>query len=165
MWEIAYIGIGSNLGRKTENCLRAVEMMGRIPGCGLMEHSDLYRSSPVGVEGQEWFVNGVASLGSSISAQKLLTELLAVERAMGRIRKGHWEPRIIDLDILMYGREVIHEADLRVPHPLMHLRRFVLVPMAALAPDLVHPGLGLSMGELLKQLPEDDQVVTLIGAE
>ena len=77
---IAYIGIGSNLGKKVANCLNAIEMLGKIPGCELMEHSNLYRSSPVGVEGQDWYVNGVASIGSSISAEALLSDLLSIEK-------------------------------------------------------------------------------------
>jgi 2-amino-4-hydroxy-6-hydroxymethyldihydropteridine diphosphokinase len=79
---------------------------------------------------------------------------------MGRIRRSHWESRIIDLDILTYGGEIIEEANLTVPHPFMHLRRFVLVPMVELAPDLVHPVIGLPMRELLEKIPGDGQIVT-----
>jgi 2-amino-4-hydroxy-6-hydroxymethyldihydropteridine diphosphokinase len=78
---------------------------------------------------------------------------------MGRVRTQRWASRIIDLDILLFGEEVINKEDLKIPHPLMHLRRFVLVPMAQIAPDLIHPSFGMSMEELLKRLPEDGQEV------
>jgi 2-amino-4-hydroxy-6-hydroxymethyldihydropteridine diphosphokinase len=160
----AYIGIGSNLGDKRNNCLKALEMLGEIPGCELIGHSDLYLTSPVGVEDQDWYVNGVASISAGISAQELLKELLAIESVMGRIRNKEirWASRIIDLDILVFGGEIIREKNLIVPHPLMHVRRFVLEPIVELAPDLIHPSLGVSMTELLQKLPENGQVVSRI---
>jgi 2-amino-4-hydroxy-6-hydroxymethyldihydropteridine diphosphokinase len=87
--------------------------------------------------------------------------LLTIEQDMGRIRRKRWESRIIDLDLLLYGRELINEKNLTVPHPLMHVRRFVLVPLVELEPNLTHPSLGLTMSELLAQLPEDGQEVGL----
>ena len=155
-----YIGIGSNLGDRQGNCLRAVERMDRITGCRITGCSDWFLTKPVGVEGQEWYVNGVASLATDISPQDLLKRLLAIEEDMGRVRRERWGPRNIDLDILLFGREIIQELNLTIPHPRMHLRRFVLEPITQLAPDLVNPALGLSMKELLEQLPEDDQIVT-----
>jgi 2-amino-4-hydroxy-6-hydroxymethyldihydropteridine diphosphokinase len=163
----AYIGIGSNLGDKRNNCFEALGMLGQIPDCELITHSDLYLTKPVGVEDQDWYVNSVASISTSISAQKLLKDLLGIETRMGRIRhnKERWASRIIDLDILVFGKEIIHEKNLIVPHPLMHVRRFVLEPIVDLAPDLIHPSLGLSMAELLQRLPEDGQVVNRIGGQ
>ena len=158
----AYIGIGSNLGEKQENCLEAVERMGKMLDCRITGRSDWYLTKPVGVEDQDWFVNGVASLTTEISPQVLLRRVMDIEADMGRVRRERWGPRIIDLDILLFGQEIIHEKNLKVPHPLMHLRRFVLEPLAELVPDLIHPSLGLSMMELLRRLPDDGQVVTLI---
>jgi len=155
-----YIGIGSNLGDKRRNCLKAIEMIGQIPGCELTGRSDWYLTKPVGVKEQDWYVNGVASISTTMSAQDLLGRLLAIEADMGRVRKQRWESRIIDLDILLFGHEILNEENLTIPHPLMHLRRFVLVPMSRLNPDLVHPSLGVSMAELLRNIPEDNQVVT-----
>jgi len=154
-----YIGIGSNLGDKPHNCLRAIEKINQIPGSKLARLSDLYLTKPVGVKGQDWYMNGVASITASMSAEKLLNHLITIEEDMGRIRKEHWAARIIDLDILLYGHEIIHKENLKVPHPLMHLRRFVLVPMVQLASDLIHPSFGLTMAELLRKLPEDGQTV------
>jgi len=158
----AYIGIGSNLGEKTDNCLKAVTLMNRMIGCTVIERSNLYRTAPVGVEGQGWYANGVASLSTNLSARELLKNLLFIESEMGRVRRKKWESRIIDLDILIFGNEIIDENNLQIPHPLMHTRRFVLAPMVDVAPDLIHPSLGLSMTELLHRLPNDDQVVRTI---
>ena len=98
-----------------------------------------------------------------MSAQDLLGRLLAIEADMGRIRKQRWESRIIDLDILLFGHEILNEEDLTIPHPLMHLRRFVLVPMVSLAPDVVHPVLGKTMVELLAGVPKKAQTVVPMG--
>lgn len=164
MAKTAYIGIGSNLGDKINNCLEAVVRIDEISGCRVTAQSGFYRTQPVGVKGQDWYVNGVIVLSADISAQNLLKSLLAIEIDMGRERKRKWDSRIIDLDILLFGEEVIAEKGLQVPHPLMHLRRFVLVPMVSLAPDLVHPVLRKSMAELLVDSPKKEQSVILIGA-
>ncbi len=163
MTKTAYIGVGSNLGDKINNCLEAVVRIDEISGCRVTAQSDFYRTQPVGVEGQDWYVNGVIVLSSDIPAQDLLKGLLAIEVDMGRERKRKWDSRVIDLDILLFGAEVISEKGLQVPHPLMHLRRFVMVPMVSLAPDLVHPVLRKSMAELLVDSPEKDQSVVPMG--
>lgn len=160
----AYIGIGSNLGDPENNCLEAVDRIGRIPSCKVTRVSRMYRTEPVGVNGQEWYLNCVAEISSGISAKRLMERLLAIEKDMGRVREGgRWQARIIDLDILMFGMELIHEDNLTVPHPLMHRRRFVIVPMVDLAPDLIHPSLGKSMSELLQEIPGDGQEVKPLG--
>ncbi len=157
MAKTVYIGIGSNLGDKPDNCLRAIDRIDRIPGCKIEARSGFYRTEPVGVEEQDWFVNGVISLSADISARHLLNGLLAIEAHMGRERKKKWDPRIIDLDILLFGQDVIDEKDLAIPHPLMHLRKFVLVPMVQFAPDLIHPVSGSTMARLLDDLPGEGQ--------
>ena len=163
MTKIAYIGVGSNLGNKINNCLEAVVRIDEISGCRVTAQSDFYRTQPVGVKGQDWYVNGVIVLSADIPARDLLKGLLAIEVDMGRERKRKWDSRIIDLDILLFGAEVISEKGLQVPHPLMHLRRFVLAPMVSLAPDLVHPVLKKSMAELLVDSPKKDQSVVPMG--
>jgi 2-amino-4-hydroxy-6-hydroxymethyldihydropteridine diphosphokinase len=115
------------------------------------------------VEDQDWYVNGVISISTALPAQELLKSLLGIEAAMGRKRKEKWGPRVIDLDILLYGQSIIEEKNLTVPHPLMHLRRFVLVPLVELAPNLIHPVLEEPMVDLLQQIPESDQAVTPLG--
>jgi 2-amino-4-hydroxy-6-hydroxymethyldihydropteridine diphosphokinase len=155
----AYIGIGSNLEGKRHNCLTAVERVEQIPGAALTGRSDWYLTRPVGVKGQDWYVNGVVSISTKIPPRDLLGRLLAIESDMGRVRRKRWESRIIDLDILLYGHEIIKEEDLTVPHPLMHLRKFVLVPLVQLAPDLIHPSLGVTMAELLRRMTNNGQEV------
>ena len=155
----AYIGIGSNLGDRMKHCTGALERISRIPGCVLSGVSRWYRTKPVGVAGQEWYLNGAAALDAGIPRRGLLKALLDVEAEMGRVRKERWESRIIDLDILLFGSEVIDEAGLTLPHPRMHLRRFALVPLTELAPGLIHPVLGVRLEELLRGLPEGDQTV------
>ena len=163
MTKTVYIGVGSNLGDKIKNCLGAVVRIDEISGCRVTAQSGFYRTQPVGVKGQAWYVNGVIVLSADIPAQDLLKSLLAIEIDMGRERKRKWDSRIIDLDILLFGEEVISEKGLQVPHPLMHLRRFVLAPMVSLAPDLVHPVLGKSMAELLADAPKKNQSVIPMG--
>jgi 2-amino-4-hydroxy-6-hydroxymethyldihydropteridine diphosphokinase len=155
----AYIGIGSNLGDRYQNCLKAIEMMREIPGCGISALSGWYLTQPIGVTGQEWYVNGAAAVSMTGTAEELLDRLLSIEKFMGRVRSRKWEPRVIDLDILLFGKEMIDADDLRIPHPLMHLRRFVLAPLAEIAPDVIHPRLGLSILELLRGLPKEDSEV------
>ena len=157
--ESAYIGIGSNIGHKIDNCKKAISLMGRLEGCSVRLQSPFYRTEPVGVEGQDTFVNGVVCVDTDLSAASLLKQLLKIETDMGRVRLKKWDARVIDLDILLFGVRVINKPDLIVPHPLMHLRRFVLTPLLQIAPDLIHPVLRKSMQELAGSLSGDGQAV------
>jgi 2-amino-4-hydroxy-6-hydroxymethyldihydropteridine diphosphokinase len=159
MSKTAYIAIGSNLGHRALNCRQAVERMALNQGCRVIAQSGLFRTEPVGVHDQDWYVNGVVAVATDMPPRPLLETLLAIEAAMGRERKEKWAARIIDLDILLYGQTVIEEADLKIPHPFMHVRRFVMVPMNRLAPQLVHPVLQRTMAEILAGLPEEGQAV------
>ena len=155
---LAYIGIGSNLGEKVENCRRAIEAIGsdarnRVVGC-----SRLFRTEPVGKKDQEWFINGVAAVETAMSPRELLEFLLAVEKKMGRNRIERWGPRIIDLDILFFGDRVLNEKGLQIPHPRLHERRFVMVPLKDIAPDLVHPIFQRTVSQILGELNATDEV-------
>jgi 2-amino-4-hydroxy-6-hydroxymethyldihydropteridine diphosphokinase len=116
----------------------------------------------VGIKDQDRFVNGVAYLDARISARELLGRLLSIEAAMGRVRGEKWGPRLIDLDLLLCGMDILEEPDLKIPHPQMHRRRFVLVPLAEVAPEVIHPIMNKRVSQILRELEEDDQEVVLL---
>ena len=155
---IAYIGVGSNLGDKILNCRYAIEEMSQLPECQVTGCSSLFKTEPEGVTGQDWYINCVSQLKTALGPFQLIKALLSIEHAMGRKRRRRWEARIIDLDILLFGQEVIQSPDLVIPHPLLHKRRFVLEPLAQLAPHLVHPVLKLTIRHLLNGLPAGPSV-------
>jgi 2-amino-4-hydroxy-6-hydroxymethyldihydropteridine diphosphokinase len=134
---LAYVGLGANLADR-EGTIRAA--VAELPD--VVAVSTLRETDPVGITDQPRFLNGVAALETNLTPRELLDVLLAVERRLGRERLERWGPRTIDLDLLLYGDEVIDEEGLTVPHPRLHERRFVLEPLADLAPSLVVPGLG-----------------------
>jgi 2-amino-4-hydroxy-6-hydroxymethyldihydropteridine diphosphokinase len=138
----AYIGIGSNLDRPSERVNAAFEALTRLPATRLVKRSSLYRSEPQGHREQPDFVNAVAALESELSAASLLKELHDIEARAGRERSFANAPRTLDLDLLLYGDACIEEPGLIVPHPRMHQRAFVLVPLLEIAPSVSIPGLG-----------------------
>ena len=158
----AYIGIGSNLGDKISNCRCAIEQMSQLPGCQVSACSSLFKTEPEGVTEQDWYINCVSRLTTVLSPFQLIKALLSVERAMGRRRRRRWEARIIDLDILLFGQEIIRAHNLVIPHPLLHERRFVLEPLAQLAPETMHPVLKVTIRHLLNGLPRGPSV-ELVG--
>lgn len=121
--------------------------------------SEFYRTQPVGYTEQDWFVNAAALVETEMRPQDLLIRLLGIEEKMGRIRTIKWGPRLIDLDLLFYDNVVIREEDFSIPHPFLDQRRFVLVPLADVAPDWAHPLTGLTTVEMLDSLDETDQEV------
>jgi 2-amino-4-hydroxy-6-hydroxymethyldihydropteridine diphosphokinase len=148
---IAYIGLGANLGDREENLRAALELLGKL---GPLRVSSFRETDPVGVTEQPRFVNAVAELETDLGAGALLQQLLEIERELGRdrSREERWGPRTIDLDILLYGNEVIEEPGLTVPHPRLAERRFVLEPLHELAPDLALPD-GRRIRDLLPNPP------------
>jgi 2-amino-4-hydroxy-6-hydroxymethyldihydropteridine diphosphokinase len=155
----AYIALGSNMGDRELNLLRAVAEIGRLHDCKVTGLSPFYETSPVGVTDQSSFYNAVLRLHTAYSPHELLERLLHIETAVfGRTRTIHWGPRRIDLDLLLHGGAKIADDSLVVPHPRMAERRFVLRPLCDLAPDLVHPLLGRTVTELLAELQSDETV-------
>jgi 2-amino-4-hydroxy-6-hydroxymethyldihydropteridine diphosphokinase len=140
----AYIGLGSNLGERELAIRRALEEIGGAGTTSILRVSSLRETDPVGYQDQPKFLNGVAAVSTTAPPRELLRLLLEIERRLGRDRDGvpAGGPRTIDLDLLLYGEEVVAEPGLEVPHPRLHERRFVLEPLAELAPDLVVPGRG-----------------------
>jgi len=143
IWQPAYIGLGSNLQDPRVQVLRACAALRALPATRLVRHSPLYRSKPFGPVPQPDFINAVAGLLTQLDARALLAELLALERSLGRpAERERWGPRVIDLDLLVYGRERREEPGLTLPHRGIVERNFVLYPLCDLAPDLDVPGLG-----------------------
>ena len=158
----AYIALGSNLGDRELNLLRAVAEVGRLPNSRVTALSPFYETSPVGTVKQDSFYNAVLKLSTRLDASSLLAHLLRIEdETFKRVRTVRQGPRRIDLDLLLHGERVINEENLIVPHPRLAERRFVLQPLCDIAPDLVHPLIGKSMHELLASLISDETVVKL----
>lgn len=158
---LAYIGIGSNLGDKLENCRRAIAGIVSDGRNRFVRRSPFYRTEPVGKKDQDWFVNGVLLVDTCLNPRELLDFLLALEKEMGRVRKERWGPRVIDLDILLYGEEILEGKGLQIPHPSLHERRFVLIPLREIAPDLKHPKLGKTVSQILTELEGKEKVFLL----
>ncbi|MBA5639082.1 2-amino-4-hydroxy-6-hydroxymethyldihydropteridine diphosphokinase [Duganella sp. LX20W] len=138
---IAYVGIGANLGDARANVADAIERLRRLPDCTLLGASGQYRTAPIDSSGDD-YVNAVASISTTLDAESLLQALHGIEQAHGRERPYRNAPRTLDLDLLLYGDQQIASPTLTVPHPRMTERAFVLVPLLALAPEVVIPGRG-----------------------
>jgi len=139
----AWIGLGSNLRDPRAQIGTAIVALSRLQQSELVRQSSLYRSAPWGLADQPEFVNAVVQIDTSLSPQQLMQALLAIEQDFGRQRSGpRWGPRILDLDMLLYADRIIDEPGLRVPHPHLRERAFVLLPLAEISPDLQVPGLG-----------------------
>jgi len=146
----AYVGLGANLGDPVAAIRGACTALDSLPETRLIACSRLYRSAPVGVSGQPDYINAVAALETGLSAQSLLAAMMDIEADNGRTRDFHMAPRTLDMDLLLHGDARIAEPQLQVPHPRMHLRAFVLAPLAELAPALEIPGIGRVMDLLPK---------------
>jgi 2-amino-4-hydroxy-6-hydroxymethyldihydropteridine diphosphokinase len=139
---LAYVGLGANLGSREETLRRAVELLADADRMEVLAVSRLRETDPVGVVDQPPFLNGAVEVDTTRTPRELLDLLLEIERSLGRVREERWGPRTVDLDLLVYGDEVVDEPGLRVPHPRLHERRFALEPLADLDPELHLPGRG-----------------------
>lgn len=156
---LAYIGIGSNLDDPQWQVSHAFELLDELPGCHVLARSSLYQSAPFGDVPQDDFVNAVAELETAVPADILLACLKEIERFQGRDPHAErWGPRVIDLDILLYGKQEIDLPELQIPHPGIAERNFVLLPLREIAADLVIPGLGpvaeLAIDELMPPISQ-----------
>ncbi len=152
------MGIGSNEGDPVTNCLDSIERISSLKDVTVLRRSSLYRTEPVGFTEQDWFINCVAEIKTLQTPHILMQMLQHIEIEMGRTRNKRGGPRIIDLDILLYGQEVIGGENLSIPHPELHLRRFVLVPLNEIASYAIHPVFGVSIKGLLDRLEDKSRV-------
>jgi 2-amino-4-hydroxy-6-hydroxymethyldihydropteridine diphosphokinase len=150
----AYVALGSNLGDPAANVRAGFEALAMMRDTRLAAISSLYRNPPVGYADQPDFVNAVAKIETGLEPRALLDALLAIERRFGRVRDFPNAPRTLDLDIVLYASDTVDEPGLTIPHPRMHERAFVVVPLAEIAPDLVVPGHG-SVSGLVRQVGAD----------
>ena len=154
--------MGSNLGDKAARISSSLEALDRLPETRLVRASRFYQTEPVGKTDQDWFVNAAALIETGLSPRALLEALLSIENRAGRVRTEKWGPRLIDLDLLFYDDLIIEEEGLVVPHPYMPERRFVLAPLSEVAPDWVHPVLGLTPAEMLARAPVQGQEAAVL---
>jgi 2-amino-4-hydroxy-6-hydroxymethyldihydropteridine diphosphokinase len=165
MKHIAYIGMGSNVGKKLLRCREAISEILKIDHNKLLVQSSFYKTEPLGYAAQDWFINGVIKIETGLTAHELLGSLKAIEARLGRRETFRWGPRAIDLDLLFYDEEQIQTDELHVPHPLLHKRQFVLVPLAEIDFSLLHPVLKKTVQELSSELEDDQGVEKLSSPE
>ena len=162
----ALIALGSNLGDRLDNLLAGVRAIAQTEGVDIVAVSQLYETAPVGgPDDQGAFLNAALLARTTVPADALLARLHEIEAGQERERVVHWGPRTLDLDLLVYGELVSDDPALLVPHPRQHERRFVLVPVCDVAPDLVHPRLGRTMRDLLADLPVEPGDLTAVSTD
>jgi 2-amino-4-hydroxy-6-hydroxymethyldihydropteridine diphosphokinase len=149
----AFLALGSNLGDRLEHLRAALRALEALPGTRVKNTSRIFETEPVGGPDQQGaYLNAVVQIETRLKPQELLKEVLEIERSRGRVRTTRWGPRTLDLDVLLYGTQVIHLDHLTVPHPRLHERAFVLEPLHDLAPDLEIPGLGITVAALRERV-------------
>lgn len=152
------------MGRKKENIRQALELLAGESGISLVRVAPLYKTDPVGCQEQDWFLNTVAEIETGLPPRELLAALMRIESRLGRRRTVRWGPRVIDLDILLYGETAVCDPDLEIPHPRLEERAFVVVPLARLHPDMILPG-GRTAAELAVILAGTQNVENYISLQ
>jgi 2-amino-4-hydroxy-6-hydroxymethyldihydropteridine diphosphokinase len=163
MFHRVFVGIGSNLGNRREHYQKALRYIAALPKTRIVKTSSLYESEPHG-DARNWYINGVVEIETEFSPAQLLNRLQNIELEMGRKRTADtkkWASRKIDLDLLLFDNQTVDSRTLKIPHPELHNRRFVLLPLSELAPQLTHPRLGVPIVELLSSVKDDKRVLLL----
>jgi 2-amino-4-hydroxy-6-hydroxymethyldihydropteridine diphosphokinase len=154
----SYLGIGSNLGNRIKNLEIVISSLSMHPDIKVNAFSSFYETEPVGYKKQGWFINQAIQIETSLSPPDLLKVTQKIEEDLGRKRTIKWGPRTVDIDILLYSDLIMHDFSLRIPHPHLTKRRFVLVPLAEIAPFLIHPILGENISKILLNSTAGDLV-------
>ena len=149
--QLVYLGLGSNVGDREEYIEQVVFLLGKTKGITVVKRSTNYETEAEGVEDQPPFLNAAIEIETTLSPQKLLSVIQETENTLGRERGIEWGPRTIDIDILLYGDEIISDDKLQIPHPLLHERLFVLQPLAEIAPEAIHPTLEKTISDLYEE--------------
>ncbi len=155
----ALVGIGSNVGERVKNCQSAIALL--KDKVTILKISSFYETEPWHNTKEDYFVNCVVEVVTLLDPRRLLDILKVIEQKMGRVDTGKWGPRVIDLDILFYGDEIIEESDLTIPHPFLDKRAFVLVPLSEITPDILHPVIKKTATEMLSELKDTGSVKKL----
>jgi 2-amino-4-hydroxy-6-hydroxymethyldihydropteridine diphosphokinase len=163
MAQNVYLLLGTNEGDRDRNLSKAVELIGERAG-KLMKRSSVYETAPWGKTDQAAFLNLAVSISSELPPLELLEHLKGIEKEVGRVSTEKWGPRVIDIDILFFGDEIIQEPELQVPHPYLPVRRFGLLPMSEIAGEFVHPVLRKTINELLRECPDGSEVKVVVGS-
>ena len=157
---VAYLSVGSNMGDRAENCRKGIRLLDEQEHTSVVKSSPFYQTEPVDYLDQDWFVNGIIQVKTTLSPAKLLETVKGIERQVGRktgvVRFG---PRILDMDIILYDSRIVNQPDIEIPHPRMHKRCFVLKPLCDIDPDIVHPVLQQTMHALLEAIDHQGQEV------
>jgi 2-amino-4-hydroxy-6-hydroxymethyldihydropteridine diphosphokinase len=161
MSTLVYLSLGSNVGNREQHLRDAISRL-EAPG-RVVRVSSFYETEPVEVTDQAWFLNCAVSLETELSPEQLIARLLEIERGMGRKRVPKKGPRTIDMDIVLFGSEIVNSPTLTIPHPAMHQRRFVLEPLVEIAPEAWHPVLKKTARELLEKLPTGQTVRRIVS--
>ena len=154
----AYLGLGANLGDPQKTLSQALRELAKHPKIKLTQASSLYQTAPVGVVDQPDFLNAVVRIETALPPDALMTAVPSVEKKLGRVRTIRWGPRVIDIDVLLYGAREIETPLIMVPHPRMRERAFVMTPLAEIAPSLTVPGEGRNAAKIASELPEKNSV-------
>lgn len=160
---IAYVGLGSNIGDRIKSIKKALIFFNDHPNINLKQTSSFYETEPLEYPDQNWFINAVAEIETTLQPEALFKYFTSCENELGRTRMIRWGPREIDIDLLLYDNDIISTSKLQIPHLRMHYRPFVLIPLNEIAPEIVHPILNLTAKELLGNLQTSTEVRKLEG--
>ena len=157
---IAYLCLGSNSGNRLQFIEQAISLLNLAENIKIIRRTALYETEPWGVKNQNWFLNIIVEIKTDLSPQDLLLKCMSIEKTLGRNRdkEQRWGERTIDIDIILYNKDVVNTDMLTIPHPRMHQRAFVLVPLLELIPDFIHPVLNKTISDLYDELDNVEEV-------